>query len=461
MNQRPANFEHVLEPSRRGVLRVGGAGLLGLTLPALLRAAERPALRPRAKSAIFLFQWGGPSHVDMFDMKPRAPDGVRGPYKPIASSAPGIEIGERLPELAKRMHHVSIIRSLTHSMKNHNSAGYYALSGHAPPTDDQRLRDSLDLWPAYGSVVDKLAPHSSELPAFVAYPHVIRDGSITPGQHASFLGKQHDPLYFGEDPNSPNFRLPELSLPAGLSVDRLQRRREMLRLVDRQARLLDASTEVRGFDQYYDRAIDMLTSDRVRHAFDLTAEPAEIRDRYGRTTYGQGCLLARRLVESGVKFVTVYFSDTIGGRSTESGGWDTHGFDNTRMFPIVEKYHFPITEQTLPTLLDDLHERGLLDETLVVWMGEFGRTPKINQNASRDHWPQCYSVLLAGAGVKKGFVHGASDAQAMYPDEHPVRPEDLAATIYHLLGIDPETLVRDRANRPLAIAGKPVMEVMA
>ena len=195
-------------------------------------------------------------------------------------------------------------------------------------------------------------------------------------------------------------------------------------------------------------------------AFEARADrPAD--DRYGRTTYGQGCLLARRLVESGVKFVTVYFSDTIGGKSTTSGGWDTHGFDNTRMFPIVEKYHFPITEQTLPTLLDDLEERGLLDETLVVWMGEFGRTPKINKDASRDHWPQCYSVLLAGGGIKRGFIHGRSDANAMYPDEQPVRPEDLAATIYHLLGIPPDSEIRDRNNRPLAIAGKPVMEVVA
>lgn len=171
--------------------------------------------------------------------------------------------------------------------------------------------------------------------------------------------------------------------------------------------------------------------------------------------------MARRLVEAGVKFVTVYFSDSIGGRTTESGGWDTHGFDNTRMFPIVEKYHFPITEHTLPTLLDDLQERGLLEETLVVWMGEFGRTPKINANVSRDHWPDCYTVLLAGGGTKRGFVYGASDAQGMYPDEHPVRPEDLAATIYYLLGIDPQTEVRDRLNRPLAIAGKPVLEVVS
>lgn len=451
--------------NRRKLLQIGGMGALGLTLPRLLRAEDHndPASWPKAKakSVIFLFQWGGPSHVDMFDMKPGAPDGIRGPYKPISSSADGIQVSEKLPEMAKRMHHVSLIRSVTHTMKNHNSAGYYALSGHAPPTDDQRLRDSLDLYPSYGSVVDKLAPSTNGLPTFVSYPHVISDGSITPGQHASFLGKQHDPFFFGEDPNGSDFRLPELTLPRGLTLDRLSRRRELQQLVDRQARMLDHSAEARGFDDYYGRAINMLTSDRVRKAFDLSAEPAEVRDKYGRTPYGQSCLLARRLVESGVKFVTVYFSNSIGGRSTEEGGWDTHGFDNTRMFPIIEKYHLPITEHTLPVLLDDLHERGLLKDTLVVWMGEFGRTPKINANVSRDHWPDCYTVLLAGGGVKQGYVYGASDAHGMYPDEHPVKPEDLAATIYQLLGISPDAEIHDRNNRPLAIGGRPVMDVIA
>jgi hypothetical protein len=447
--------------NRRQILRVGGAGLLGLNMPGLLRAEGTSSIKPRAKSVIFLFQWGGPSHIDMFDRKPNAPEEYRGPLKGIPTTLPGLETCEYLPETAKRMHHCTVIRTLTHKMKNHNSAGYYALSGHEPPSDDQRLRDSLDLFPAYGSIVDKLAPSRNGLPTFVAYPHVIRDGSITPGQHASFLGKAHDPLLFTDDPNAANFKLPELSLPDGLSLDRLHRRRAMQKLVDEQARLLDYSAEVRGFDEYYDRAIGMLTSDRVRKAFDLSAEPAEVRDRYGRTTYGQGCLLARRLVEAGTKFVTVYFSNSIGGRSTTDGGWDTHGFDNTRMYQIVDKYHFPITEQTLPTLLDDLEERGLLDDTLVVWMGEFGRTPKINANASRDHWPQCYSVILAGGGVKRGFIYGKSDDKGQYPDEHPVKPEDLAATIYYLLGIDPNSEVRDRNNRPLFIGGKPVMEVMA
>jgi hypothetical protein len=448
--------------SRRSMLRVGGLGLLGLNLPGLLRAEteKKTAIKPRAKSVIFLFQWGGPSHLDMFDMKPKAPDGIRGPYKPIASSCPQIMVGEKLPETAKRMDKVTLIRSVTHTMNNHNSAGYYALSAHAPATDDQRLRDSLDLYPAYGSVVDKLSPNTNGMPTFVSYPHTIRDGSITPGQHASFLGKAHDPLFFSEDPSAANFKLPELSLPAGLSVDRLHRRREMQKLVDRQAKLLETSPEAKGFDDYYERAIGMLTSDRVRQAFDLSAETAEVRDKYGRTTYGQGCLLARRLVQSGVKFVTCYFSDTIGGQSKTSGGWDTHGFNDTRMFPIVEAHHFPMTEQTLPTLLDDLSDRGMLDDTLVVWMGEFGRTPKINANISRDHWPFCYTVLLAGGGVKRGYVYGASDANGMYVDEHAVKPEDLAATIYHLMGIDPASEVYDRNNRPLAIGGNPVLDVM-
>jgi hypothetical protein len=397
----------------------------------------------------------------MFDMKPAAPDAVRGPYKPIATPVPGIEVCELLPETAKRMDQVTLIRSVHHTMKNHNSAGYYALTGRAPATDDQRLRDSLNLFPAYGSVVDHLAPSDNGMPTFISYPHTIRDGSITPGQHASFLGKAHDPLFFTEDPNDPDFRLPELSLPADLSLERLQHRRRLQRLIDQQTRLLEYSGEAGGFDQHYDKALSMLTSDRVRQAFQIQQEPDELRDRYGRTTYGQGCLLARRLVEAGVKFVTVYFSNSIGGQSTTSGGWDTHGFNNTRMYEIVDKYHFPLTEQTLPTLLDDLQQRGLLDSTLVLWMGEFGRTPKINDNQSRDHWPQCYTVLLAGGGVKRGFIHGSSDAQGAFPDEHPVRPEDLAATVYQLLGIDPHTEIYDRDHRPLVIGGRPILDVIA
>ena len=436
--------------------------MLGLSLPRLLQAEEsQQQLKVRAKSVIFLFQWGGPSHIDMFDMKPTAPDTIRSPYGTIRSSAAEIQVCDQLPEVAKRMDKVTLIRSMTHRMKNHAAAGYYALSGHEPPSDDQRLRDSLDLFPAYGSVVDHLRPNANAIPTFVAYPHVLRDGSIVPAQHASFLGKAHDPLLFLEDPNSTSFKLPELSLPRELSVDRLTRRRAMQKLVDQQSRLLEFSGKAQGFDKYYERAIGMLTSDRVRTAFDLSSEPTAVRERYGLTTYGQSCLLARRLVEAGVKFVTVYFSNSIGGQKVGSGGWDTHGFNDTRMYKIVDKYHFPITEQTLPTLLDDLEERGLLDDTLVLWMGEFGRTPKINKNQSRDHWPQCYTTLLAGGGVKRGFVYGSSDSHGAYPDENPVKPEDLAATLYYLMGIEPATEIYDRSDRPLAIGGKPITSVVA
>ena len=448
--------------TRRHALKVGGLGLLGLTMPGLLRAEAIQAakIKARAKSVIFLFQWGGPSHIDMFDMKPDAPEGIRGPHKPIASKAHGIQVSEHLPRTAQVMDKVTLIRSMTHTMKNHNSAGYYALTGHAPPSDDQRLRDSIELFPGYGSVVDRLAPAGGEMPTAISYPHTITDGSVTPGQHASFLGKKHDPLLVLQDPNAASFALPELSLPEGIPFERMQARRELQKLVDRQARLMEISAQARGLDGYYDKAMGMLQSPKLRDAFNLSAESAKVRDSYGRSTYGQSCLLARRLVEAGTKFVTVYFAPSIGGQSTTEGGWDTHGFNNTRMFPIVEKYHLPITEQTLPTLLTDLDERGLLDSTLVVWMGEFGRTPGINKNSSRDHWPQCYTTLLAGGGVKRGFVHGASDKSGAYPAEDPVRPDDLAATIYAALGIDPHTEVRTTADRPVLIAdGKPVMEV--
>lgn len=454
---------HATVMSRRHLLKVGGLGLLGLNLPGLLRAAAaKTGPKAKAKSVIFLFQFGGPSHIDMFDRKPNAPEAYRGPLKGISTSVPGLEVCEGLERVAKIMDKVTLIRSMTHTMKNHNSAAYYALTGHAPATDDQRLRDSLELYPAYGSVVDKLAPVKGDMPTFVSYPHVIADGSITPGQHASFLGKAHDPLFFTQDPNDANFSLPELSLPADLSLERLESRRELQRMIDQQSRLLEFSEAAKGLDAYYDKALAMLNSPRLRKAFDLAAEPQKVREAYGRTTYGQGCLLARRLVEAGTKVVTVYFSSNIGGQSTESGGWDTHGFNNTRMYPIIQKYHLPITDQTLPTLLNDMEERGLLEDTLVVWMGEFGRTPKINENASRDHWPQCYTVLLAGAGVKRGFVYGASDKTGSLPSENPVRPDDLAATIYYLLGIDPHTEVMGVGDRPLVIAdGKPVTGVMA
>jgi len=451
--------------SRRTLLRAGAAGLLGVNLPKLMAGVERTLVHPpaRARSVIFLFQWGGPSHVDMFDMKPNAPEGYRSPHGQIATSNPDLQISQHLPRLARVMDRFTVIRSMHHTMKNHNSAGYYALTGHAPPTDDQRLRDSIDLFPGYGSVAAKfLRDPDPRLPSYVTYPHVVADGSKTPGQHASFLGKRYDPLFIPRDPNEAKFTLPELSLPNHLSVDRLQARRGLQQLIDSQTRLMQYSPEARGLDEYYQSALNMLDSPRVRKAFDLSQEPAEIRDLYGRNTYGQGCLLARRLVESGVRFVSVYFDRSIGGQKITEGGWDTHGFNDTRMFPIIEKRHLPLTDESLPALILDLEQRGLLDETLVVWMGEFGRTPKINKAQSRDHWPGCYSVLLAGGGVKRSYIFGASDETGSKPAENPVIPEDLAATIFYLMGIDPTAEIVDTQNRPLMISsGNPIRQVIA
>ena len=444
--------------TRRHLLHVGGLGLLGLHLPRLLRAAEQGTKhKARARAVIFLHQWGGPSHHDSFDMKPSAPDAIRGEFKPIATNLPGVFVSERLPDMARVMNKVTLVRTLHHTMKNHNSAGYYSLSGYAPPTDDQRLRDGNDLFPAYGSIVDRLAPARAGVPTFVAYPHTISDGSITPGQRSSFLGKAHDPLFINQDPNSPDFRLPELSLPDNLSMERLGNRREVMRLIDRQTELLEFSAKARGIDAHYQRAMTMLSSPAIKKAFDLSAEPESVRRRYGRTTYGQGCLLARRLVEAGARFVNVYFSRSIGGQSVTDGGWDTHGFNNKPMYPILKQYLLPIANQTLPALLEDLDQRGLLDETLVVWVGEFGRSPRINKLAGRDHWPQCYTAVLAGGGIKRGHVHGASDKIGAYPAVDPVRPDDLAATLFYLLGIAPTTEIRNALNRPLPISSGEVI----
>ncbi len=384
--------------SRRRLLQAGCAGIAGLNLPTLLRAAENSGLRARAKHVIFLHQFGGPSHLDTFDMKPDAPSGIRGEFTPIATQQPGLSVSEHLPRFATVVDRFAQVRSVHHTMRNHNSATYYSLTGHVPPLDDIRLRDTQELYPAYGSTVARLRPSDDPaVPSFISFPHVLRDGSVTPGQHASFLGKEFDPFFIGQDPNRSNFKLPELSLPSSLSLDRLEDRRGLQRLIDQQTDLLAWSDTARGIDAFYSRALTMLSRPKVKQAFDLSAEPERVRDDYGRTTYGQSCLLARRLIEAGVRFVTVYYSQSIGGGN---GGWDTHG-DN---FNQLKKRLLPITDRTVPTLIQDLQARGLLDETLIVWMGEFGRSPKVTNTKQfgpdgRDHWPMCYTVLFAGGGI--------------------------------------------------------------
>jgi len=450
--------------SRRSLLKVGLSGTASALMQAAMLQSSRAAGpssggKARAKAVIYLHQWGGASQFETFDMKPNAPAEIRGSFKPIRTKVPGIQVCEALPGMAEVADKVCILRGLQHSMKNHAPAGYYSLSGFPPPIDDQRLRDSLDLFPAFGSVVDKFAPSKLGTPTFVSYPYVTRDGSVTGGQHASFLGKLHNPLFFTQDPNSPSFQLPELSLPSEISLQRLENRREVLRLIDEQTDLLEKSALAHGIDEVYRKAVAMLTSPDFRRAFDLSQEKKELRDRYGRTTYGQGCLLARRLVEAGAKWINVYLSESIGG---DTGGWDVHGFNNKPMDPILKNHLLPITDRTLPTLIRDLSERGMLDDVVVLWMGEFGRTPRINKLAGRDHWPQCYTILMAGGGIKPGTVVGASDRIGAYPAQDIYRIEDVSATMYHLLGLDPETEMVDKLGRPIPISkGKIIRDVLA
>ena len=458
MNRGCPDFQATRRLTRRSLLTAGAAGFAGLNLPTLLRATEGSvgAVASKAKHVIFLHQFGGPSHIDTFDMKPDAPEGIRGEFKPIQSSQPGLIVSEHLPRFSKVIGRFAQVRSVHHNMKNHNSATYYSLTGHAPPLDDIRLRDTQELYPSYGSVVARFRPADDPaIPTHVAYPHILRDGSVTPGQAASFLGKAYDPFFIGRDPSRSDFRLPELSLPAETPLERLDDRRGLLRMVDEQAELGWSST-ARGIDAFYDRALAMLASPKVKAAFDLSSEPAELRDAYGRTGYGQSCLMARRLVEAGVRFVTVYYAASLG--QGDSGGWDTHGEN----FQKLRNRLLPSTDQTVPTFIEDMAARGLLDETLIVWMGEFGRSPKVANTTQfgpngRDHWPKCYTVLMAGGGITPGAIYGASDRIGAYPAADPVAPDDIAATMFWALGIDPATEVVDTLGRPLPIAaGKPL-----
>ncbi len=461
MRQACDDYQRAVGASRRRFLQASAVALAGLSTDLVARGGESGRVRRRAKHVIFLQQFGGPSHVDTFDMKPDAPSGFRGEFQPIATRQPGLRVTEHLPRFSLVLDQFAQIRSVNHRTLNHNSATYYSLTGHAPPIDDIRLRDTQELYPAYGSTAAKLAPADDPaVPSFVSYPHRIRDGSVTPGQHASFLGKSFDPFFVNQDPNQPGFRLPELSLPSNLSLDRLADRRGLQKLIDSQSELMETSETARGIDDFYSRALTMLQAPAIRRAFDLSNEPEPLRDAYGRNTYGQGCLLARRLVESGVRFVTVYFSEAIGG---PRGGWDTHG-DN---FNQLRNRLLPITDQAVPTLIQDLKSRGLLDDTLVLWMGEFGRSPRVENTQQfgpngRGHWPKCYTVLMAGGGVIPGAIHGSSDRIGAFPATDPVSPDDVAATLFWALGIDPATEVFDTLGRPLPIAaGKPITGIFA
>jgi len=461
----------LFDRSRRRLLWCGSFGLAGLSLPNLLRAAAKSPLRGPAKSCILFFLEGGPAHQDLWDMKPEAPAEVRGEFKPIATSVPGLQVCEHLPLLARQMHHVALVRSVHHAVVDHNAGAYYALTGRSPVKPGGLiLGDEPENFPPFGSVASALRPVDKVVPAFVHVPDIMsNNGRDLPGQRGGFLGAAFDPLVAG-DPSVPGYRAPELELPRDVGKERFARRRSLLESLDtaRSARGEASSdqAEVASLETYYRQAFELLSSSQAQSAFDLSQEPRHIRERYGLPDrvdrsvearkfgglphLGQSMLLARRLIEAGVRLVTV-----CTGRRFDQA-WDTH----RQHFPLLKRSLLPYADRALAALLADLSDRGLLNETLVVAMGEFGRTPRLGQitsgagadAAGRDHWPHCYTVLLAGGGIQGGVIYGKSDRFAAYPAANPVTPEDIAATIYRALGIAPETRIRDSLGRPHSVA---------
>jgi hypothetical protein len=453
-------------PTRRQLLRVGGLTTLGLALPELLMARSAPSkqtVQARAKSCIFVVQYGGASQIDTLDPKPDAPEGVRGPYKPIKTSVTGTRVGELLPRLARLADRYCLIRSMSHVNGEHDGGMHVCMTGHTRPKADT---------PCFGSVVARIRPARRTLPSYVWLQNLdadVRGWYLTGG----FLGPGCAPLLVGrsaDNPSAANFRFQGFDPPPDVSTQRLTQRQQLLTRLDRDR--LSPASDVRRFQE---RAVELATGPEARRAFDLRLESDRLRERYGRHPLGQNLLLARRLVEAGVRLVTV--NAWAGVPSQGEGfvyspsftqGWDHHGaavqkcgIFSTGQFGLG--LVLPRFDQSLSALIEDLSDRGLLDETLVVVVGEFGRTPKIanNPHPGRDHWPACYSALLAGAGVRGGLVHGASDRQGGYVKDRPVSPEDFAATLYSALGVPPQTrLSPDAATLP-ASSGEPVAGLFA
>jgi uncharacterized protein (DUF1501 family) len=444
--------------SRRDLLRAGALGGFGLSLPGLFRLQEiqaAPAGKSTADACILIFLWGAPSQFETFDPKPEAPAGIRGEFGVIRTNVPGTIVSEHIPLLAQRAHRYAVVRTCTQSSTHHQSAGYEALTGHPPTRDAVALTATPSDHPNLGSVVARLSPGRADLPRFVTLPQLIADvGNLTPGQSAGFLGRRYDPFAITKDPNAPGFHIDELAPYPEVSGARLDERRTLLGVVDQQVRSLEHSAASQTLDAYHDRAFRLLTSQAVQRAFDLDREPSALRDRYGRNSYGQSCLLARRLVEAGVKLVTVFSAQ---GGKTPQDAWDTH----TDNFRRHKDELLPPMDQGTSALLDDLEQRGLADRTLLLWMGEFGRTPKINTKAGRDHWANCYTVVLAGGGVRPGQLYGQSDRKGAFPIRGRVfTPADICATVYHSLGIDHHTEIIDAQERPMRITtGEPMSEL--
>ncbi len=459
--------------SRRELLTVGGLSLIGLSLPTFLRqrtvqAAPQITGRPgTAESVILLYLQGSPSHIDLYDPKPAAPAEIRGEFQPIATRAPGMFLGEVLPLLAEQAQNFSLIRSMSvkpKGLRNHGSAIYMLMTGTDPANFSSTglaVPPSRDDLPSVGSIVARQRPSVSSGLSYVTVCGPVKEGKeIGVGQSAGILGAAYDPFTMYDDPTQP-LKLEAFALPGDITLDRLQSRVDLRANIDRQR---DSARTAATFDTYYERALSLVQSHRAVQAFRLNEESDAMRDRYGRTRFGQSCLLARRLVEAGTRFVQV----TWPARSDDEpvpgpdGSWDTH----RNNFPTLREHRCPYFDRTLSGLISDLAERGLLETTLVVVVGEFGRSPKIGVATTdnvgpggRDHWPECYSCLIAGGGVRPGQVYGESDRFGAWPKSNPVHPFDLITTIYHALGIDPATEYHDSLNRPrrLVEQGQPVL----
>ena len=443
-------------PTRRRFLHQGAVAAVSLFWADWLRAASvGTAGRPgKARSVILVFNCGAPSHLDLWDPKPDAPEGVRGPYKPVATAVPGLRVSELLPRLARQAGRYAVVRTVNHRHGQHNAGMYWSVVGRPYPVDSTLINPTPSDSPSFGTLVGWLARrdgYSGPLPPYVITPapHCDSTAYVTPGQFGGCLGKAHDPFVLNSDPNAPDFQVPSLGLAPDLTGRRLEERRALLGRLDGRPRggRAPAADE---FEANRARAFALVASPEVRRAFDLAREPAAVRERYGRHPWGQSHLLARRLVEAGARFVT-----TVNGPSIV---WDTHK-DN---FGQLKRRLVPPMEQALAALLDDLSDRGLLESTLVVWLGDFGRTPLINKDAGRDHWPQCYSAVLAGGGIRGGQVVGQSDALGACPKEHPVAPADLHATAFAALGYDPRGISYLSAEgRPFPLSeGIPLRELL-
>jgi hypothetical protein len=451
--------------SRRDVLRVGALGAIELALPTLLRAAERPPEAPtsfgRAKRCLLLFLTGGPPQHDTWDLKPAAPAEIRGELKPISTSLTGVQISELFPRLARLAHKFCIVRSVTHRDTVHTSAGYAMLTGmahlKANAKSAQDIQPTPNDHPHLGSLLAKVRPSRDGVPMFASLPEIIKDAGVNefPGQGAGFLGAAYEPFRIQRSAAAGGLQLPDIFLPEGMTASRLLDRRLLLDRFDRSLVAAERSTAIADLDGYYERAFRLIGSRAARDAFQLDRETQATREAYGNHLFGQGCLLARRLIEADVGLVTVYWHYE---GPDDSPVWDTH-WNN---YPHLRNRLMPPTDQAFAALLTDLDQRGLLDDTLVVCMGEFGRTPKINKFGGRDHWPAVQSIVLAGAGIRPGSVYGSSDGTGAYPASNPVAPADLAATILHLLGVPSDLELQDRTGRPLqACAGHVIRGLLA